>query len=397
MHLPHPDTGRALNLALQLMPISGKSGEERQVAEFIVKRLRSAGLSSDCIAFDDANKRTVLPGDVGNLIVKLPGTVRGPRRLLTAHLDTVPICVGSQPVRRGEFISSADPDTGLGADNRAGCAVILNAALEILQHKLPHPPLTFCWFIQEEIGLHGSRHMRKSLLGSPKLAFNWDGGPATRLTVGATGGYRMTIEVSGIASHAGVAPERGVSAIVVAALAVADLYRGGWHGDVHKGRKHGTSNVGVIAGGDATNVVTDRVTLRAEARSHDPAFRARIIREIERSFARAAKEVRNLFGKRGSVTIDGRLDYESFQLAEDEPCVTAADRAIRMIGQEPFRAVTNGGLDANWITSHGIPAVTLGCGQINPHMTSEQLDIAQFESACRIGLLLATGAESWNT
>jgi len=104
--------------------------------------------------------------------------------------------------------------------------------------------------------------------------------------------------------------------------------------------------VGVITGGEATNVVTDRVTLKAEARSHDSAFRARIIREIERSFDRAAKEIRNAFGKRGAVKITGRLDYESFKLSEDESCVIAADQAIRAIGAEPYRAVTNGGLDA---------------------------------------------------
>jgi tripeptide aminopeptidase len=271
---------------------------------------------------------------------------------------------------------------------------LLNAVLEILRQKLPHPPLTFCWFVQEEIGLQGSRNMRKSLFGNPKLAFNWDGGPANKLTVGATGGYRMDIEVTGIASHAGVAPERGVSAIGIAALAIADLQRSGWHGDVRKGRKQGTSNIGVIAGGDATNVVTDRVTIKAEARSHDPAFRARIIREIERSFQRASKEIRNVFDKRGSARMTGRLDYEAFQLAEHEPCVVAADQAVRAIGVEPFRAVTNGGLDANWISSHGIPAVTLGCGQVNPHMTTEELDIPQFEAACRIGLLLATGMEA---
>ena len=111
MSLPHPDTVPALSLALQLMPIRGKSGEERPVAEFIIDRLRSAGLPDDCIEFDDANKRTVIPGEIGNLIVKLPGTMRGPRRLLTAHMDTVPICVGSRPVRKGDHISSANAAT----------------------------------------------------------------------------------------------------------------------------------------------------------------------------------------------------------------------------------------------------------------------------------------------
>ena len=76
-----------------------------------------------------------------------------------------------------------------------------------------------------------------------------------------------------MASHAGVCPEQGVSAIAIASLAIADLVRGGWHGLVEKGKSRGTSNVGFIHGGEATNVVTDRVTLKAEARSHDPKFR----------------------------------------------------------------------------------------------------------------------------
>lgn len=391
---PQPDLSRAFDLVMELMPIPGKSGEERPVAEFITRQLRAAGVPAVSITTDDAHKRSSFPGEIGNLIVKLPGTQRGARRLLTAHMDTVPICVGSQPLRKGEFVFSANPASGLGADNRAGCAVLLNAVLEILRRKLPHPPLTLCWFVQEEVGLHGARNVRKKLLGNPKLAFNWDGGPANKLTVGATGGYRMTIDVSGVASHAGVAPERGVSAIAITSLAIADLQRGGWHGDVQKGRKHGTSNVGYIAGGEATNVVTDHVLLKAEARSHDPSFRGRIVKEIERCFDRAAREVRNSFGQRGSVQFDGRLDYESFQLTQNEPCVVAANQAVRAIGGEPFRAVTNGGLDANWLASHGIPAVTLGCGQMNLHMTSEGLDIAQFEAACRIGLILATATET---
>src|SRR5205085_6693533 len=134
-----------------------------------------------------------------------------------------PICVGSQPKIDGGFVRSANRTTGLGADNRSGCATILSAALEILEHKLPHPPLTCCWFIQEEIGLQGARFVQKSQLGKPAMCFNWDGGGCQKITIGATGGYRMDIEVSGTASHAGIAPEKGVSAIAIASLAIADL------------------------------------------------------------------------------------------------------------------------------------------------------------------------------
>lgn len=378
---------------MRLMAIPGKSGQEGEVAEFVKKQLLSAGAAKSSIRTDSAHRRTLIKGEIGNLIFKTPGTMRGPRRLLSAHLDTVPICVGSKPVVRDGRVRSADPQTGLGADDRAGSAAILVAAVEILQNKLPHPPLTFCWFVQEEVGLHGVRHMTTSLLSGPKQAFNWDGGSAAKLTIGATGGYRLKIEIEGLASHAGGAPEWGVSAIAIASLAIADLQRGGWHGDIRKGKKQGTSNVGFIQGGEATNVVTDRVILKAEARSHDPVFRKRIVSEIEKAFKKAAKEVKNVAGAVGRVKFDGHLDYESFRLKASEPCVKTAAAAVLSVGKEPELAIANGGLDANWLVLHGIPTVSLGCGQLNQHMATEELDLDSFREACRIALRIATATE----
>jgi tripeptide aminopeptidase len=389
--LPEPNLERALSLALELMALPGRSGEEAQVAACVRQHLLQAGAPAAAIQTDSAHLRAPQRGDTGNLILKLPGTSRGPRRMLSAHLDTVPICVGAVPVVQDGFVRAASAQTGLGGDDRAGVAVTLTAALEILEHRLPHPPLTFVWFVQEETGLHGSRCVTKSLLGGPRLAFNWDGGPAAKVTIGATGGYRLSIDITGVAAHAGVAPQWGVSAITIAALAIADLHRGGWLGAVQKGRCRGTSNVGVIRGGEATNVITDRVTLKAEARSHNPQFRQRIVTEIEKAFARAAGEVQNVMGAAGHAQFDGRLDYEAFALSPDEPCVVAAEAAVRALGREPERAISNGGLDANWTVRHGIPTVSLGCGQLNVHTVTESLDIKEFHDACRIALRLATG------
>jgi tripeptide aminopeptidase len=390
---PEPDLENALRLALQLMALPGLSCREGAVAEFIMERLREAGAPESAILLDNAHKKTPTPGEVGNLILKLPGTIKAPRRLLMAHMDTVPICLGSKPTIDGDFVRSADPKTGLGADDRAGAATILSAAVSILRNKLPHPPVTFFWPVQEEIGLYGARHCDVKLLGNPKLAFNWDGGTAERVTVGATGGYRMEIQIEGVASHAGVAPELGVSAIAIAALAVSKIHTDGWHGQIVKGNKRGTSNVGVIQGGDATNVVTELVRLKAEARSHDSKFRAQIVKAIEKAFHDATKEVRSANGKRGKVTIDGRLDYDSFRLNDNEPCVLAVESALRGFGLTPERKVSNGGLDANWMFVHGIPTVTLGCGQVSPHTVSERLDINAFLHACRVATKLATGTE----
>ncbi len=381
-------------MVMELMAIPGKSGQEAAVAQYITKKLREAGAPADAIRHDNAHTKTPIKGEVGNLILQLPGTVKAPRRLLMAHMDTVPICVGAQPVRKGNIIRSGNPRTGLGGDDRSGVAVVLNAAIEILRRKLPHPPLTFFWPIQEEVGLHGARYVQLPLLGKPQMAFNWDGSAAEKITIGATGGYRMQIDIEGLAAHAGAAPEHGVSAIAIASLAIAQLVREGWHGLIVKDGQAGTSNVGYIEGGEATNVVTDHVTLKAEARSHNKAFRAKIVKAIKQAFEDAACQVKSVSGKHGKVRIDGRLDYEAFRLSEKEPAVAVAKSALASAGLSPVLAISNGGLDANWMNVHGIPTVTLGCGQSQIHTIGEMLQVDQFEKACEIALAIATGIDA---
>jgi len=385
-----PDLDRAERLLLEMLAIPGKSGCEKAVAEFVARQLRQAGASLNAIRSDAAHRRSPHGGEQGNLIFRLPGSLAGPRRLLAAHLDTVPLCVGARPVIRRGFVVPAEPTTALGADDRAGAAAILTAALEILRRRLPHPPLVFLWTVQEEVGLYGARHVHAAWLGKPRLAFNFDGGSPEHVTIGATGGYRMEIRLRGVASHAGVAPDQGASAITMAALAIAELHHEGWHGLIVKNGRSGTSNVGVIHGGQATNVVTPEVHLQAEARSHDPAFRQKIVAAIERAFHKATRSVKNSAGEAGTAEIRGRLDYESFRLAENEPCVVAVCEAVRAVGGEPTLAISNGGLDANWLTARGIPTVTLGAGVLNGHTTRERLDLKQFRQACRIALRLAT-------
>src|SRR5215213_4589061 len=145
----------ALALVMEIMAIPGRSGEEGAIMDFIRGKLIRAGVPQNALSFDDANRRTPLGGQVGNLVLKLPGTIRGPRRMLSAHVDTVPICLGSRPVRKGKYIVSANKETGLGADDRSGAAVLLTTVQEVLRSKRSHPPLTFLWAVQEEVGLFG--------------------------------------------------------------------------------------------------------------------------------------------------------------------------------------------------------------------------------------------------
>jgi tripeptide aminopeptidase len=383
---------KAEALLLDLLAIPGVSGQERAVMQYLRDKLLAAGADPKWIRSDDAHRRSPHGGEIGNLVLNIPGSPAAARRLFSAHVDTVPLCAGARPIRRKNILLPADKQTGLGADDRAGTAVLLATALTILESHLPHPPLTFFWTVQEELGLYGARYARLGLLGRPQLAFNFDGGPADKITVGATGGYRMVIRIQGRASHAGAAPEQGVSAIVIAARAIAWLHEEGWHGKIVQGDSTGTSNVGVIRGGEATNVVTPLVEVRAEARSHDPRFRRRIVRAIEHAFRQAAREVKNARGQSGRVQIAGRLDYEAFRLREDDPSVLAAESAIRRRGGQPLRTISNGGLDANWLTARSIPSVSLGSGQQNAHTTAERLDLAEFRKGCQTAILLATGS-----
>ncbi len=375
---------------MNLMAIPGKSGEEKQIVDFIIKEMRQCGVPRSVITTDNAHKKTPIGGNTGNLVVKLPGTYRRPRRMFTAHLDTVPTCIGSKPVLRRGIVRSADPSTGLGADDRAGCAVLLHTLLEIYRRKTSHPPLTFCWFVQEEIGVQGSKTAARRLWGAPKMAFNFDGGSPTKLTIGATGCYRIDIEITGLASHAAGAPKKGISAVAIAAMAIAELQKNGWHGAIKKGKKLGTSNVGVIQGGAATNVVAEHLFIKAEARSHDAKFRQRILKEIKTAFNRAKSQIRNDSGRCGKVKFDATFAYDSYLLDKKAEVVSFAESAITGLGLKPSFAVTDGGLDANWLNQYKIPTVSLGAGQAHPHTVKETLNIQRFNEACKIAWKLAT-------
>ncbi len=202
----------------------------------------------------------------------------------------------------------------------------------------------------------------------------------------------MTIDIQGIPAHAGLAPEQGVSAIVIAGQAIAALQADGWLGDVRRpGGGEGKSNLGVIQGGDATNVVTSALQVRGEARSHDPAVRQQIVSAIRAAFEKAAAGLTNTAGQSGSIRFTSRVDYEAFRLPPQAASLTAARQTLQALGRQPVEAISNGGVDANWLFRHGIEAVTLGCGQRHVHTAEERLDLPDYFDACRLALMLAEG------
>lgn len=381
----------AVQRVMDLISIPGGSCRESKVAGWLTKQLQSCGIPSSAISHDSAHKKSPAGGDTGNLIVRLKGTTRAPRRLLMAHMDTVPLAVGCKPVRRGDTIRPASRNTALGGDNRAGCAVVLTAVSEVLRNRIPHPPLTLLFTVQEEIGLRGARFLTAGKLGKPELCFNWDGRDPATLIIGAVGATNLSIGIEGIASHAGVHPEDGINAAVVAATAIADLQKNGWHGLVQKGKNRGASNIGVIQGGAATNVVMPEVSIEAETRSHQPAFRKRIVREWRKAFETAVASLNNAAGKSSRLTFEEDTRYEAFKISSRSACVQEAVKAVADAGLTAEVISCDGGLDANWLSEHGFPTVTMGCGQHDIHTVDETLNIPEYIAACRIAVTLAAG------
>ncbi len=408
---------RALRHLVDILKIEGLSGEETAIARAVTKKLRDAGCKASWIRHDDAHKRTGLgasgkPFEIGNLIVEIPGTALGPRLLFSSHLDTVPLCRGAKPVRRKadtrkklpDRIVSSDAKTALGADNRTAVGVLITLAETLLSKKLPHPPLTLLFTVGEEIGLRGSRQIKLSDLGKPrpKLGFNIDAGAPATFVIGATGADRWTADVYGVSSHAGVHPEDGVSATLIASRAIADVAEQGFFGKINQmGTKRyrttsrklirtGTSNVGVIQGGEATNQVTDHVFIRGESRSHHPSFLDRITNVYRKAFEKAARSVKNRAGERGRVVFEAERDYPSFEMSEGSPAVEHAMAAAESINLPTGTVIANGGLDANWLNEKGIPTVTFGAGQHNAHTIREYADVEEYLGGCALAVAIAT-------
>lgn len=388
------DRDRAVARLMRFLSVPGITGQEAAIARAVADDLVAAGVPRQALRYDRAHEQIPLPTQTGNLIVNLPGTVAGPRLLFSTHLDTVPLCAGAVPVRKGGRIVAAGP-TALGGDNRTGVACLVTLVATLLERRLPHPPLTLLFTVREESGLWGAHFVRPADLGKPAFGFNVDGRSAAQLTVGAVGAERWEVEIRGRAAHAGVHPEQGVSATVAASLALADAFQRGWFGKVRQPDGVGTSNVGSFGGadgksaGDATNVVTDYVHVRGESRSHDPRFVKQITAAYRTAFLKAAANVRDDRGRPARVKFRARLDYSAFRLKDDAPVVRHAVAAATGAGLEPTLRVTNGGLDANWLVRHGIPTVTFGAGQNNIHAVGEYVDVSEFLDGCRLAVMLA--------
>lgn len=362
------DRRRMTDTVLDLVRTDSHSREERAVADYLLSALRDSGCDA---RIDDAAAR--VGGDVGNVIARLPATTQGaPPMLLSAHMDTVPPGKGVKPIVEQDRIRS-DGTTVLGGDDKSGLAVILEVLRTIKDRGVPHGELEIAFTICEEIGLLGAKHLDATAFKA-RMGFVLDATDASKLFTRAPSSDHFEFTIHGLEAHAGVAPETGISAVRVAACAIASMPLG-------RIDPQTTSNVVIADGGGPTNVVPNRCVVRGEARSLSDAKLDETMSAIRRAFADAASAaVVATDGKPKRAWVEERCerDYESMDVPDDAPIVRLLMRAAATVGANLATASIGGGSDANVFNRRGIQTVNFGTGMRDIHTVNEWLDLGDF-------------------
>ncbi len=334
--------------------------------------------------------------DTGNLIAHLPGTVPG-RIGFSAHLDTVKPCAGIEAVieqrhicdditcRMAEVVYSAG-ETILSADDKAGIAAIFEGLRSVLESGTPRPDITVLLTTCEEQSLLRAGALADDALAWPEnlpaatpeaerdgrfplFVLDADGAPGT-IIMGAPYHWTLRARIEGRAAHAGVEPEEGVSAIQIAAAAVAAMPLG-------RIDECTTANVGRIEGGVAVNIVPAVVTLMGECRS---LYEDRVLAQRD-AMTRALEEAAARFG--GQVEVAWELDYPAVVHEPGDAIVAHLEAAAATCGLESRHATSGGGADANILGTKGADAITLGIGMTNFHSVDEYIEVADLQNMAR--------------
>jgi tripeptide aminopeptidase len=341
-------------LFCELVRIDSESGEEAEFLRYLA-RILERELAATC-EFDDA----------GNLIARVgaSGSTADPV-LLSAHGDTVKPGRGIEPIVADGTIRSSGT-TILAADDKAGIAEIIEA----VRTARRRPPVEIAVTIGEEVGLLGARKLDLKRIRS-RRAFVVDGEHTNEVVIGGPTHINFDIVVTGKAAHAGMEPEKGISAIRVAARAIVAMPEGRIDFET-------TANVGVIEGGLIRNGVPETVKIKAECRSLDHQKALRQARAMREAFETAARNAG------ATVEIAEEIEYEAMSVPEDGELVRAANAAIRAAGLEPVAKRITGGTDALILANRGLDAVVVGYGGKKAHTKEEHIEVATLKQGAEI-------------
>jgi tripeptide aminopeptidase len=350
---------------LEMVRISSPSKREGRMAKRLAATLEGMGVS---VEEDDAGRK--VGGETGNLLARFPGTLAGaPPLLLCAHMDTVVPCETVTPRVSGDVVKT-DGTTVLGGDDKAGIVAILEALRVLREDGIPHGPIDVLFTICEEYGLLGAKHFDVGRLRARSgLVLDVDG--VSELVTRAPAANKLDVVVHGLEAHAGVCPEQGISAIAVAAEAIAAMRLGRLDAET-------TANLGLIEGGLATNIVPNRVRLRGETRSLNLEKLEAQSRHMQECFEQAAARHRaTVAGREHTARVEARVtrDYDRLQVPDEAPIVRLMTRAAANLGKPFGTRATGGGSDANVFGGRGLVIANLACGMREIHTVNEWVDV----------------------
>jgi len=360
------------DLFVRLAGIRSPSLEEREMADAVKDFVRGVGLE----AFEDASAALTGCG-CGNLIVRLPGRGEGTPIALCAHLDTVPLDRAPTVIVENGVVRT-DGETILGADDKAAVAALL-LLLRDLAREPPAADVQLVFTAGEEIGLQGAKALDPaSLAAAAVFVFDSEGEPGAVIAAAPTL-KAIAAEFRGVAAHAGIEPQRGRSAIVAAARALAAM-------DLGRIDEETTANAGLIEGGSAVNVVAERCVVRLEARSRDEQKLAAQVAGMVEAITVAAAETGV------DVEIDVEEHFHGYAHAADALPLRIADAALADAGLEARHIGGGGGSDANVFNARGLPSLTLGVGFERVHSPHECIRLERLEQVYRLGHALVRAA-----
>ena len=352
---------RLIKTFCDLVQIDSPSGEEEAMAVELQRRLTAMGFETDRDAY-------------GNLIASDGG--KDPF-LLSAHMDTVEPGRGVKPRVDGDRILS-DGSTILGGDCKAGVAAILEALESIKEDGTPHVSFEIAFTREEEIGLVGARNLDFSKI-SAKEAVIFDGeGPPSQITSASPTYVGFDIEITGRAAHAGVEPEKGLSAIRIATELMARLPQGRLDDET-------TFNIGTIEGGSVRNAVPENTLVTGEFRSRN----LETLDGVHLQLMEAIEEVRRMFPE-AVIEDHVHTEFESYNLTEDDPATKRVMSTLRTLGLEPTLRPSGGGTDGNIFRQRGISAVVVGMADHNMHTVREYVTISDLVDAAHLCETLLT-------
>jgi tripeptide aminopeptidase len=359
----------ALELFLDLAAISSPPGEERPVADRIAAELRGLGL-----AVDEDAAGAQIDSNAGNLYCRLEPTTGGTPVFLCAHMDTVQPVGPIEPVVEDGVVRNAG-GTILGADNKSAVVAMVEATRRIVEGRLPHAGLELVFTPKEEVGLRGALAFDCGRLEA-RVGYVYDqAGPIGEVVLGAPHAVTLEVTFLGRSAHAGMAPEEGRSAIAAAARAIADMRLGRLDEET-------SANVGRIRGGVARNIVPDRCTLDAEARSHDEKKLADVLQEMLDACVFAA----SLTGCEVESAVE--KSYRGYRFRREDEPVRLARAALERSGYTPAFSLSGGGADANVFNSRGLACLNLANGMAEIHTPAEHISVADLEGMVDVTLAL---------